>query len=126
MLYGYLFIKGIDINFRSRQGEEKGTALLYALDNQHDEVAKLLLSRPEIDINAKGLGFGPALLIAARTNNLNLFELIIKNPNLVIDTTTNGFIEIWLAENKNQKMTELYLAKCKQDIKEKNSSCVLS
>ncbi|KAK0706216.1 hypothetical protein B0T26DRAFT_725797 [Lasiosphaeria miniovina] len=70
----------IDINATDVRGER--TALHRAVENQHTEMAKMIISDPRTDIN---MSFGEvivytALYFAAKTGNLEIVKLLLNDP----------------------------------------------
>ena len=50
---------GADVN---QKDEKRFTALLRALQNDREEIANILVARPELDVNAQGEGGASALI----------------------------------------------------------------
>ncbi|HEY5884363.1 MAG TPA: ankyrin repeat domain-containing protein [Pyrinomonadaceae bacterium] len=71
---------GADVN----QKDEKGfTALLRALQNDREEIANLLVARPELEVNAQGQGGANALIsFVARQRTPAVVDLLNRGANV--------------------------------------------
>ena len=65
------------------------TALMVAADYGHNKVVKLLLKRPNIDVNAQDKGEHTALMMAAQNGHDKVVELLLKYPGIEIDVKDN-------------------------------------
>ena len=71
-----------DVNLSDSDG---WTALHIAARNGNNDICRLLLSRPTIDVNVKNKWKSTPLMIAAGSGNLDVVELLLRHPRTQVD-----------------------------------------
>lgn len=90
---------GFDVNGQSAAlfGGKIKSALSEAAINNHENIVKLLLTHPDIDVNSRG-EFGKTPLMAAienkSPNSINIIKLLLSHPKINLETRNNN---IWTA-----------------------------
>ncbi|MBF0288490.1 MAG: ankyrin repeat domain-containing protein [SAR324 cluster bacterium] len=74
------------------------TALIAALQNKHDDVANLLISKGA-SVNISGASVTP-LIVSAWTGNLGLTQVLLKNGANVNDSNAHGLTPLLAAAGK--------------------------
>ena len=75
--------RGQDVNIKD---EGNQTGLMWAVDNKHNSVVRLLLEQPTTDLNRTDLNGETALHHAAVNGNVEAVQLLLADPRL---TTAN-------------------------------------
>ena len=86
---------------------EEETALMIAIKNNNIEIVKILIERPDININPQPNKFrdgDTALNIAIRNHNIEIIKLLLSKPNIGINSQT-----IYHKTNEHS-VSSLYLA----------------
>jgi ankyrin repeat protein len=65
------------------------TALIYASSRGHEEIVKLLLARPEININHADKDVDTALTIALDKGHVEIVKLLLSRPEININHADN-------------------------------------
>ena len=101
---------GADVNTKN---EHSQTGLLLAVLNKHNSVVELLLSRPNIDVNWKGIGGGCALHAAILFTNIEPLKMLLNVPTIDVNAVNNlyaGFSTVqWAVLQKNYEALKLLL-----------------
>ena len=106
--YGY----GIYVNEQNSNGV---TALIYASQNGHEEVVKLLLANGA-DVNIQNNNEQTALMYASYYNNENVVKLLLANGADMNTKDSNGVTALVIAsQNGHEKVVKLLLDKGAKD-----------
>ncbi len=100
---------GADVN----QKDEKGfTALLRALQNEREEIANILVARPELDVNAQGEGGANALIsFVARQRQPAVEDLLKRGANVNLQDSEGDTALNIAVQRGNVDIVNLLLSK---------------
>ncbi len=100
---------GADVN----QKDEKGfTALLRALQNDREEIANILVARPELDVNAQGEGGANALIsFVARQRAPAVQDLLNRGANVNLPDSEGDTALNIAVQRGNVELVNLLLSK---------------
>lgn len=100
---------GADVN----QKDEKGfTALLRALQNEREEIANILVARPELDVNAQGQGGANALIsFVARQRQPAVEDLLKRGANVNLQDSEGDTALNIAVQRGNVDIVNLLLSK---------------
>lgn len=100
---------GADVN---QTDEKRFTALLRALQNNHEEIANILVARPELDVNAQGEGGANALIsFVARQREPAVQDLLNRGANVNLPDSDGDTALNIAVQRGNVKIVELLLSK---------------
>ena len=103
--------KNLDLNKRNKDNK---TLLMYAIDNSHTEIARLLIEK-RCELNLQDTYGKTALMYAIYRNNIDIAELLIINEcNLNLTTVTLDtalMIDISFNTTKNNTIAKLLIEK---------------
>ena len=92
--------------------EKRFTALLRALQNNHEEIANILVARPELDVNAQGEGGANALIsFVARQREPAVQDLLNRGANVNLPDSDGDTALNIAVQRGNVKIVELLLSK---------------
>ena len=104
-----LLQSGADVN---QTDEKRFTALLRALQNDHEEIANILVARPELDVNAQGEGGANALIsFVARQREPAVQDLLNRGANVNLPDSEGDTALNIAVQRGNIKIVELLLSK---------------
>ena len=104
-----LLQSGADVN----QTDEKGfTALLRALQNDREEIANILVARPELDVNAQGEGGANALIgFVARQRVPAVQDLLNRGANVNLPDSEGDTALNIAVQRGNVELVNMLLSK---------------
>ena len=109
-----LLAQGADVNAKEKQKEQ--TALMWALERRHPEVARALIEHGA-DVRAKSKsGFTP-LLFAARQGNVESARLLVERGVDVNEKAPGGLTPLLVAADSGQEAFAIFLAEKGADVK---------
>ena len=104
-----LLQSGADVN---QTDEKRFTALLRALQNDREEIANILVARPELDVNAQGEGGANALIsFVARQREPAVQDLLNRGANVNLPDSEGDTALNIAVQRGNIKIVELLLSK---------------
>jgi ankyrin repeat protein len=100
---------GADVN---QVDEKRFTALLRALQNNHEEISNILVARPELDVNAQGEGGANALIsFVARQREPAVQDLLDRGANVNLPDSDGDTALNIAVQRGNVRIVELLLSK---------------
>ena len=100
---------GADVN---QKDEKRFTALLRALQNDREEIANLLVARPELDVNAQGEGGANALIsFVARQRLPAVQDLLNRGANVNLPDSDGDTALNIAVQRGNVELVNLLLSK---------------
>ena len=109
---------GVDINFNYKDY----TPLIWPIVHRNTEIVKILLERPDIDVNKPNVSKNRPLLISATLNNIETTKLLLARDDIDVNAKSDeGFTALINATtNNNTEIIKLLLARDDIDVNAKS------
>jgi ankyrin repeat protein len=110
----FLLEKGIDVNQTDKYDEIMwATALMYASQEGHAEVVKMLIQHKNIDINQQNENGKTALMLASERGHEDIVKMLLEKENIEINQgDKDGWTALMLASRKgHDKIVKMLLEK---------------